>query len=222
MTIELAQKVRYGINPSISALAVIIVALTVTGALLNEAYKRRKAVKAGLRIKDIARTPRLPGFLARNPAAVALVLLAVGFVGTIVYAQQYSPAQCKAVVLEQKHQQAEERRQEMLKQLEERRRKAAEAAGEQPGTPAPSGPSNPNTGAFGDVFNPGNLDGKEDAPAQPESNANPNAGAFGGVFAPGNLNDDAGQSQAPEDAPAPGAFGDVFAPQNLETDTNDQ
>jgi len=42
LTIELAQKVRYGINPSISALAFIIVALTVFFALPNEIRKRRQ------------------------------------------------------------------------------------------------------------------------------------------------------------------------------------
>lgn len=226
LTIELAQKVRYGINPSISALAVIIVVLTIAGALLNEAYKRRQALKAGLRIKDVAKTPRLPGFLARNPASIALILLGIGFLGTIAYAQQYSPAQCKAEVQEQKRLDAEERRQEMLQQLEERRRKAAEAAGEQPAAATPAAPadsSNPNTGAFGGVFNPGNLDGEgEETPAEPESNANPNAGAFGGVFAPDNLDAEGEEEAAPAEAPAQDGFGDVFAPKNLDTDGENQ
>jgi len=42
LTIELAQKVRYGINPSISALALIIVVLTVFGALAVEAWRRNR------------------------------------------------------------------------------------------------------------------------------------------------------------------------------------
>ncbi len=223
LTIELAQKVRYGINPSISALAVIIVGLTVLGALLNEAYKRRAALKGNLKVKDVASTPKLPSFLARNPASLALIVLALGFVGTVVYAQQYSPAQCKAHVQEQKRLEAEERRQEMLQQLEERRRKAAEAAGEQqPASTAPADSENPNTGAFGDVFNPGNLDATEEAPAEPESNANPNTGAFGGVFNPGNLSGEEGETAEPEAAPAPGGFGDVFEPQNLESGESEQ
>ncbi len=222
LTIELAQKVRYGINPSISALAVIIVGLTIAGALLNEAYKRRQALRAGLRIKDIARTPRLPGFLARNPASIALVVLAIGFLGTIAYAQQYSPAQCKADVQEMKRLQAEERRQEMLEELEERRRKAAEAAGQKPGAAAPSDAGNPNAGAFGGVFNPGNLDAEDAAPPEPESNSNPNAGAFGGVFAPDNLNDESEAEAESEETPTPGGFGDVFAPKNLDSDGNQQ
>ena len=41
LTIELAQKVRYGINPSISALAFIIVCLTVFFALVHEVRTRR-------------------------------------------------------------------------------------------------------------------------------------------------------------------------------------
>ena len=41
LTIELAQKVRYGINPSIAALAFIIVCLTIFFALLHEVKNRR-------------------------------------------------------------------------------------------------------------------------------------------------------------------------------------
>ncbi len=190
LTIELSQKVRYGINPSISALAVIIVGLTIGAALLNEAYKRRQLLKAkaGLKVGEVTKPPRLPRFLAGNPATIVLTVLAVGFVGTIAYAQQYSPEHCKAAVQEQKRLDAEERRQEMLLDLEERRRKAAEAAGEtSEQTPAPADSDNPNTGAFGDVFNPGNLSGEE------------------------------GEAETAPKPRSPGGFGDVFAPQNLES-----
>ncbi|GAB5467589.1 MAG: hypothetical protein Kilf2KO_06190 [Rhodospirillales bacterium] len=221
LTIELAQKVRYGINPSISALAVIIVVLTIMGALLNEAYKRRQKIKAGARVGEMIKPPKLPGFLARNPAAIVLTLLVLGIVATVTYAQQYSPAQCKLEVQEQKRLEADERRQEMLRALDERR--GAASGGQQ--SPAPGAPANPNAGAFGNVFNPDNLDGAgEPAPAAPgDSNAdNPNAGAFGGVFNPSNL--DGATEETPSasegtnaDNPNTGAFGDVFNPGNLAT-----
>ncbi len=238
LTIELAQKVRYGINPSISALAVIIVSLTVLGALAHEAYKRRAAIKARLRVAEVVAAPKLPGFLSRNPAAIVLTLLALGFVGTLVFAQQYSPQQCKVAVQEQKRLDAEARRQEMLQELEERRRKAAEAAGkQQPAGGGAAGTQNPNAGAFGGVFNPGNLGAEESAPAAPAAPGNPNAGAFGGVFNPGNLSgEEAGGTAAPKgespgteapktEAPkteAPGGFGDVFSPQNLDSNAGQQ
>ncbi len=234
LTIELAQKVRYGINPSISALAVLIVGITVVAALANEAYKRREALRAGLRVSDVLKTPSLPGFLGRNPAGVVLVLLVLGIVATLVYAQQYSPQQCKVAVQEQKRLDAEARRQEMLQELEERRSKAAAeaAAKQQPATGgAPSATQNPNAGAFGGVFNPNNLGSEtpETPPATPPATpapaapSNPNQGAFGGVFNPNNLSGEQPEAPAaPEPAPSAnpnkGAFGGVFNPDNLNSD----
>jgi len=46
LTTFLAGKVRHGINPSISALAVIIVVITLLGAALHEVLKRREAAAA--------------------------------------------------------------------------------------------------------------------------------------------------------------------------------
>ena len=54
LTTVLASKVRYGINPSISALAVVIVALTLIGAVLYEIMKRREQV-AEEAAKEVAR-----------------------------------------------------------------------------------------------------------------------------------------------------------------------
>lgn len=179
LTIELSQKVRYGIDPSISALAVIIVGLTVLAALVNEAHKRRQAIRAGLRVADVMPPARLPRFLAGNPAAIVLVLLTLGLVATAVYAQTYSPAACKFEVLEQKRLEAEARRQKMLEDLERRR---GEAASEAPAAGA-TGSQNPNAGAFGGVFNPNNLGGEKTAPTPAEEAPSP----FGGVFAPENL-----------------------------------
>ncbi|MGI9491320.1 MAG: ABC transporter permease, partial [Geminicoccaceae bacterium] len=75
LTIELAQKVRYGINPSISALAVIIVGITVVGALMHEAYKRREtlALAHGAPVGSVKPSLKLPSFLQNNPAAIVLV-----------------------------------------------------------------------------------------------------------------------------------------------------
>jgi spermidine/putrescine transport system permease protein len=45
LTTVLASKVRYGINPSISALAVIIITMTLCGAFVHEILKRREQAK---------------------------------------------------------------------------------------------------------------------------------------------------------------------------------
>ena len=68
LTIELAQKVRYGINPSISALAVIIVGITIVGALLHEAYKRREtmAIANGAPLGSVSSSLKLPSFLSNK------------------------------------------------------------------------------------------------------------------------------------------------------------
>ena len=166
LTIELAQKVRYGINPSISALAVIIVGLTVLGALLHEAYKRREALAMahGAPIGSLRSNLKLPGFLSDNPAAALLVVLGISFIGTLWFSQIHEPAACKLEVREIKRQEAEQRRQELLKRNQERRLQEQLKGPDifAPGSPAegtPPSTTNPGRGNFGDVFDPGNLGG---------------------------------------------------------------
>lgn len=206
LTIELAQKVRYGINPSISALAVIIVGLTIFFALLHEAYKRREAIAManGAPIGSLSSGLKLPGFLSGNPAAVLLVLLGLSFIGTLWFSQTHEPAACKLEVREIKRQEADQRRLELLQRNEERRLQNQLKGPDifipsTPVEPATPGAANPNRGSFGDVFNPGNLDGgpqEEGTPLEPQqegdqgSSANPGKGTFGDVFNPGNLGRD--------------------------------
>ncbi|MGI9452450.1 MAG: ABC transporter permease subunit, partial [Geminicoccaceae bacterium] len=214
LTIELAQKVRYGINPSISALAVIIVSITVVGALIHEAYKRREALALahGAPVGSVKSSLKLPSSLANNPAAIVLVLVGLGFIGTLWFSQVHDPAACKTEIRELKRLEADERRQELLKRRQEQRLQEQMRGPDifvprTPATPAtPETPTSPGRGSFGDVFNPGNLggsstdDGKGDArpadspPEQvpgPESRqaptGNPGQGSFGNVFDPGNL-----------------------------------
>ncbi len=178
LTIELAQKVRYGINPSISALAVIIVGITVIAALLHEAYKRREtlAVANGAPISSVKPGVKLPNFLANNPAAIVLVLVGLSFVGTLWFSQVHDPATCKVDVRDIKRQEADQRRQELLKRREEQRLQKqmpgpdifAPETPAQSTAPAPA-PTSPGQGSFGDVFNPGNLGGdapSDDLPAE--------------------------------------------------------
>ncbi|MVO15419.1 ABC transporter permease [Parasedimentitalea huanghaiensis] len=190
LTIELAQKVRYGITPAISALAFIIVLLTVFAALFNEAKIRRQELVAAARktatVEELETGKlRLPGFLSSNTAAVLLVVVAMATIAVVGTATVYSPAQCIADVKETKRLETELRIQELLqRRADEAARRAAEE-GEQsdqaPATDATPKPSNDS--GFGNVFNPGTLqDGGTETPEEEPENS-----GSGGVFDPGNL-----------------------------------
>lgn len=168
LTIELAQKVRYGITPAISALAFIIVVLTIFAALTNEANIKRKelafeARKAGggsVTVSKVQGGIKLPGFLSGNPAAILLVLFGIATVTVVGTAFQYSPHQCIAQVKEQKRIEAEERINELRRKREEERQRRFEG-----------------------VFNPNELTPGEEAKPEKKNN---NSG-FGGVFDPNSL-----------------------------------
>jgi spermidine/putrescine transport system permease protein len=194
LTIELAQKVRYGITPAISALAFIIVVLTVFAALFNEANIRRKDLVAMARkdatVEELESGKfRVPGFLSSNWAAVALVVMACATVVVVGPATVYSPAQCIADVQEQKRIETELRIQELRqRRAEEAARKAAEEAETAPKPQAaPSG----NNSGFGGVFSPNALtgSGEEEESKAPEAEDSNNSG-FGNVFAPSGLSGD--------------------------------
>ncbi|MCB4458096.1 ABC transporter permease [Leisingera sp. McT4-56] len=195
LTIELAQKVRYGITPAISALAFIIVVLTVFAALFNEASIRRKQLVAEARKKATVEELesgklRLPGFLSSNAAAVALVVVACATVAVVGTATVYSPAQCIADVQEQKRLETEERIQELRRQRELRRQQQLEEQGDAaPAQTAPSTGSGNNSG-FGGVFAPGSLSGDGEAAPEAEQEPQGNSSGFGNVFDPNALSGD--------------------------------
>ena len=239
LTIELAQKVRYGINPSISSLAVLIVVLTLFFALVNEVTARRRALALANGAPAEAferRRSGLPGWLT-HPTGIALGVLVAAIVGTVVFAQAYSPDACKADVRAEKQLLQQERIEALQRERQERREESLRRGPDifqgsttdrtrQPGDGSAepdSGPArSPGAGTFGDVFAPGNLNGGDGADEAPEPEgaapANPGAGTFGNVFAPGNLTggDNAPEPQvAPEAEPSASPFGNVFAPENL-------
>ncbi|UWQ29427.1 ABC transporter permease [Leisingera sp. M523] len=196
LTIELAQKVRYGITPAISALAFIIVVLTVIAALFNEAGIRRRELVAAARkqatVEELESGKlRLPGFLSSNVAAVGLVIVACATVAVVGTATVYSPAQCIANVQEQKQLEAQERIQELRRQRDLRRQQQQEQQGE---TPAQTAPSGSNNSGFGGVFAPGSLSGDEEDGAEAEQEPQGNSSGFGNVFDPGALSNDGEES----------------------------
>ncbi len=167
LTIELAQKVRYGINPSISSLAFIIIALTVFGALAVEAVRRNSARKEAISEgKAVAKSgSKLPGFLRGNPAAFGFVGLAIVAIVMIGTAQSHDPQQCKMQVREAKQveiqKRIEELRQQRLIKDQTDARQGPDIFGtpDSEGSDAPKAPS--GSGAFGGVFAPTNLDNED-------------------------------------------------------------
>lgn len=222
LTIELAQMVRYGINPSISALAFIIVVLTVFGGLAAEALRRARLNKGPGVGAELVRKRRsiIPVALRGNVAVLGIVLLSFIVIAAFVTAQSYSPAQCKAMVLKEKKELTQRRIEALQKRMAER---AAEAAAKEKADTSSSKPAN-NSGAFGNVFGQDSLGtvGGSGAAGSDAAEDN-NSGAFGNVFDPGNLDDVGGAGEAPADAPQSGAeddnnsgaFGNVFDPGNL-------
>ena len=170
-TTALASKVRLGTDPSLSALAVIIIGLTLVGAMVHEAYTRRQAL---LRSGKPEISPLYANPMTRimtHPAGIAVMLIALA--GLLVYLGSHHDASaCKADILEKKRAVQEQ----LLREQRERiRQQREEAASPTVGAPASSNPS-----PFGGAFAPGTL-----APKEETGPANPSP--FGGAFKPNAL-----------------------------------
>lgn len=237
LTIELAQKVRYGINPSISALAFIIVVLTVFFALLNESIIRRRelafAARQNKSVGEVTGGVKLPRFLSGNPAAIVLVIFCIGAITVVGTASAYSPDACIQRVTEEKRLEAEQRIQELREQREEERRQREEERQRKfegvfdpdeltPGTEAPedAAPDAGDNSGFGNVFDPGNLQGEEEESTAPEEETD--SSGFGNVFDPGNLQSEEDNSAAPDEESDTSGFGNVFDPTNLQGGSEDE
>ncbi len=192
LTIELAQKVRYGINPSISALAFIIVCLTVLFALVHEVRNRRVqlAIANGAPVGAVTSGFKLPKIFAGNPVAVVLALFVAVAVAVISYAQFYDPEPAKAIILQEKRAAQQLRIEELQRKLKDKRLQKNL-----------KGP---------DIFN----EGKSKIPKLEEKKQKTPFGS--GIFSPNNLNKVAPGAETPAPAPKPASpFGSVFDPTNL-------
>ncbi len=193
LTIVLSQKVRLGIDPSISALAFIIVALTVFFALLHEVRTRRAqlAMANGAPVGAVSKSFAMPKMFAGNPAAVVLGVFVAVAVGVFAWAQVYNPEPAKqAYTAEKRAIQAkavEAIRQKSRDKARERQMKGPKVFETQKG----DGSESPGQGSFGKVFKPGNLEeaaGDKDKKKKP-AGVNPGKGAFGNIWKSDNLND---------------------------------
>jgi len=185
LTTVLAQKVRLGINPSISSLAFIIIVLTILAALTFEAYRRNQdrkfAISQGKAVEKSGGF--LPSFMRGNPAAIMLVLVSIVVIVLVGTAQRYSPQECKVQVREAKQAEIQLRIEELRKQRLIKDQSEARQGPDIFGTPSPDEEeASKPSGAFGGVFDPNNLSSETE-----EEESSGGSGAFGGVFAPTNL-----------------------------------
>ena len=189
LTTVLASKVRYGINPSISALAVVIIVLTLIGAVFYEILKRREAA-AEKAAEAIARgeitTRAQKAALYADPAVIIALLVFIAGFGTVYYSGTMGVEECKVAVKSEKQRLAKERT---------KRRQSVEmfkraAPGAETGTAATAAPKvrAPGTDSGG-VFNPGNLQQQIESDKEPEGKAaeSPGKSQYQNIFDPGNL-----------------------------------
>lgn len=95
-TTVLSSKVRYGLDPSISAVAVIIISVTLIGAIIFETRNRYNSKGWSLVIAD---RPALK--FATHPGTVAGIL-AVLAIGAVLFIQNHDSDACTAQILEDK------------------------------------------------------------------------------------------------------------------------
>jgi spermidine/putrescine transport system permease protein len=174
-TTALASKVRLGTDPSLSALAVIIIALTLIGAMVKEADTRRRerlrsgsAARAGLYGSPVIR------FLA-HPATIFTLLAGLAALA-IWHGSRHDASACRDGILREK-QAVQER---LLREQQERMRQFQQRS---PAAPSPAAPGN-NPSPFGGAFNPNSLAPPAASVPPP---ASPNPSPFGGAFDPKSL-----------------------------------
>ncbi|AVW91472.1 ABC transporter permease [Celeribacter baekdonensis] len=166
-TTALASKVRHGTDPSLSALAVIIITITLVGALTNEAVQRRKEAELG---GKASRSPLYANPVTRaltHPGVVFAILVAI--VVTVSYiGSKHDSSVCEAAILQDKLDRQAELRAAQKAKIE------AQEAEQGITVPKPEG-------GFGGAF--GGLGGA--APATPAPKPQGGfGGAFGGIAPP--------------------------------------
>lgn len=171
LTTVLASKVRYGINPSISALAVIIIALTLFGAVVYEILKRREE-KYNTEVRHLAdkgsndRAKRAS--LMASPALILVMLITIAGIGTIYMAGTMGVDECKVAVKEQKRLETERK----IREFKAKRmfQSAQPAVGDQ--APVRTAPAEKPQTSYDSLFAPSNLEGqvKPGSEAAPQNN----------------------------------------------------
>ena len=189
LTTVLASKVRYGIDPSISALAVSIVFLTLVGAVLYEISQRRemKKVKSQMAVArgDVTATKKQKSFFA-EPAFLMAGAIVVAGMGLVYFTGTIGVEECKVAV-------KQERQVEIQRRVERRKgqdmfKSSVEMQGVQPEATKEAVPKVKAKGVEGyqGIFAPQNIQEQIGEESQDQSKAKGTEG-YQGIFAPENL-----------------------------------
>ena len=191
LTTVLASKVRYGINPSISALAVVIIGLTLVGAIYFEILKRREEKyqrEVDRIVKQGASGRAVKASLLANPAMLLVTVVFIAGLGTLYLAGTIGVDECKIVLREQKAIETERKVREF--RMKKMFKQAAPSATTSEGAAAPKPEINAKgTETYHSIFAPTNLQGQvgsektDDAPDAPARES----GDSNNIFAPENL-----------------------------------
>ena len=189
LTTVLASKVRYGIDPSISALAVSIVFLTLVGAVLYEISQRREArkVKSQLAVArgDATVAKKQKSFFA-EPAFLMAAAIVVAGMGIVYFTGTIGVEECKVAVKQEK--QADIQRRVERRKGQDMFKSSVELQGVQPKSAEEAAPKVKAKGVEGyqGIFAPQNLQEQIGEESQDQSKAKGTEG-YQGIFAPENL-----------------------------------
>jgi len=198
LTTVLASKVRYGINPSISALAVIIVMLTLIGAVIFEIIKRREAAQDAESMR-LARGELERKTIQRNllaePTMVSLILFCAVCFSSVYLIGSSGVEECKVQVKLEKRRLAEQRirereQREMSKQVTPV--EDTDRAVEQPKVQAQG------TQGYTNIFAPSNLEGQVDSGSSQEEEPAKGTEGYLNIFAPSNLEGQVESGDSPD------------------------
>ena len=189
LTTVLASKVRYGIDPSISALAVSVVFLTLVGAVLYEISQRRemKKVKSQMAVArgEASATKKQKSFFA-EPAVLMAVAIVVAGMGIIYFTGTIGVEECKVAV-------KSERQADIQRRVERRKgqdmfKSSVELQGVQPKAVEEAAPKVKAKGVEGyqGIFAPQNIQDQIGEESQDQSKAQ-GTESYQGIFAPDNL-----------------------------------
>lgn len=188
LTTVLASKVRYGINPSISALAVIIILLTLLGAVVHEYLKRKEQKTAsalaaeGLPSSGSASRSRP----MRIPVGALTALVVLSLLTGLWLARGYDVDQCKVRVSEENRIHFEALKQQRLAEAKAKRDASGESA-------SVAVEANQAGRQYQGIFAPTNLGQQVGADTETETGAeatvetNQQGRQYQGIFDPGNL-----------------------------------
>jgi len=189
LTTVLASKVRYGINPSISALAVIIVALTLFGAVIFEVLKRRELAaekETKLVAKGLLEKTTKKSTISRilDPALIMIFLITLAGIGTIYFAGTVGVDECKVIVREEKRKMIERkvRRQQQKAMFKSAVPRDDHSTAQKPKEKVKA----KGTEQYKSVFDTQNLQGAPPSESQDPSGSS-GSGASPDVFNPDNL-----------------------------------